>query len=108
MRLTNTAQRPIYASQWHQAFDLEDSAADTQPEFQKTDARLTGDDNLESIPLPDNQVLNPGVPQDIALVFSGDGVGDTLVVWSMEYRRSFLDGDKTWFAKERVAEVLLR
>lgn len=108
MRLTNTAERPIYALQWHQAFNLEDSAADTQPKFQKTDARLTGDDNLESIPLPSNQVLNPGVPQDIALVFSGDGVGDTLAVWSMEYRKSFLDGDSTWFVKERVAEVELR
>ena len=108
MRLTNTAERPIYAMQWHQAFNLEDSAADTQPEFQKIDARLTGDGNLESIPVPDNQVLNPGVPQDIALVFSGDGVGDTLAVWSMEYRKSFLDGDSTWFVKERVAEVELR
>jgi len=107
VRLTNTAERPIYAVQWHQAFDLEDSAADTQPEFQKIDARLTGDGNLESIPLPDNQVLNPGVPQDIALVFSGDGVGDTLAVWSMEYRKSFLDGDSTWFVKERAAEVEL-
>ena len=107
MRLTNTAERPIYAVQWHQAFDLEDSAADTQSEFQKIDARLTGDGNLESIPLPDNQVLNPGVPQDIALVFSGDGVGDTLAVWSMEYRKSFLDGDSTWFVKERAAEVEL-
>ena len=108
MRLTNTAERPIYALQWHQAFNLEDSAAHTQPKFQKTDARLTGDDNLESIPLPSNQVLNPGVPQDIALVFSGDGVGDTLAMWSMEYRKSFLDGDSTWFVKERVAEVELR
>lgn len=107
MRLTNTAERPIYAVQWHQAFDLEDSAADTQPEFQKTDARLTSDGDLESIPLPENQVLNPGVPQDIALVFSGDGVGDTLAVWSMEYRKSFLDGDSTWFVKERAAEVEL-
>lgn len=107
MRLTNTAERPIYAVQWHQAFDLEDSAADTQPEFQKIDALLTGDGDLESIPLPDNQVLNPDVPQDIALVFSGDGVGDTLVVWSMEYRKSFLDGDSTWFVKERAAEVEL-
>lgn len=53
-------------------------------------------------------MLNPDVPQDIALVFSGDGVGDTLAVWSMEYRKSFLDGDKTWFAKERAAEVELR
>lgn len=108
MRLTNTAERPIYALQWHQAFNLEDSAADTQPKFQKIDARLTGDDNLEAVPLPSNQVLNPGVPQDIALVFSGDGVGDTLAVWSMEYRKSFLDGDSTWFVKERVAEVELR
>ena len=84
MRLTNTAERPIYAVQWRQAFDLEDSAADTQPEFQKIDARLTSDEDFESVPLPDNQVLNPGVPQDIALVFSGEGAGDTLVVWSME------------------------
>ena len=108
MRLTNTAERPIYALQWHQAFNLEDSAADTQPKFQETDARLTGDDNLESIPLPSNQVLNPGVPQDIALVFSGDGVGDTLAVWSMECRKSFLDGDSNWFVNERAAEVELR
>lgn len=108
MRLTNTAERPIYAVQWHQAFNLEDSASEEQPKFQKIDARLTGDEDLESVPLPDNQVLNPGVPQDIALVFSGEGTGDTLVVWSMEYRKSFLDGDKTWFAKERVAEVELR
>ena len=108
MRLTNTAERPIYALQWHQAFNLEDSASEEQPKFQKIDARLTGDEDLESVPLPDNQVLNPGVPQDIALVFSGEGTGDTLVVWSMEYRKSFLDGDKTWFAKERVAEVKLR
>mgnify|MGYP007104153230 CR=1 FL=1 len=106
MRLTNTAERPIYAVQWRQAFDLEDSSLEEQPEFQKIDERRTGDEDLESLPLPDNQVLNPGVPQDIALVFSGDG--DTLVVWSMEYRKSFLDGDKTWFAKERVAEVELR
>lgn len=108
MRLTNTAERPIYAVQWHQAFNLEDSASEEQPKFQKIDARLTSDEDLESVPLPDNQVLNPGVPQDIALVFSGEGTGDTLVVWSMEYRKSFLDGDKTWFAKERVAEVELR
>ena len=106
MRLTNTAERPIYAVQWRQAFDLEDSSLEEQPEFQKIDERRTGDEDLESLPLPDNQVLNPGVPQDIALVFSG--AGDTLVVWSMEYRKSFLDGDKTWFAKERVAEVELR
>ena len=108
MRLTNTAERPIYAVQWHQAFDLKDSASEEQPEFQRIDERRAGDEDLESLPLPDNQVLNPGVPQDIALVFSGDGAGDTLVVWSMEYRKSFLDGDKTWFAKERVAEVELR
>lgn len=110
MRLTNTAERPIYALQWQQAFHLEDSslAADAQPKFHKIDARLTGDEDLESVPLPHNQVLNPDVPQDIALVFSGDGSGDTLVVWSMEYRKSFLDGDKTWFAKERVAEVELQ
>ena len=108
MRLTNTAERPIYAVQWHQAFDLEDSASEEQPKFQKIDARLTSDEDFESVPLPDNQLLNPGVPQDIALVFSGEDAGDTLVVWSMEYRKSFLDGDKTWFAKERVAEVELR
>lgn len=108
MRLTNTAERPIYAVQWREAFDLEDSSLEEQPNFQKIDARRTGDEDLESVPLPDNHVLNPGVPQDIALVFSGDGAGDTLVVWSMEYRKSFLDGDKTWFAKERVAEVKLR
>ena len=58
IRLTNTAERPIYAMQWHQAFNLEESAADKQPKFQKTDVRLTSDDNLESAPLPDNQVLN--------------------------------------------------
>ena len=31
MRLTNTAERPIYAVQWHQAFNLEDSASEEQP-----------------------------------------------------------------------------
>ncbi|QYH20291.1 hypothetical protein JKI95_05110 [Corynebacterium aquatimens] len=33
---------------------------------------------------------------------------DTLVIWSLEYRTSILDGSKSWLLSDPVAEVTLR
>lgn len=115
MRLTNTADRPIHAQQWHLAFQLEYSGQDeTQSRMQVTDHRTTGGDQLQEVPLSESLTLNPGVPMDVVVLFRAEpgaqpaAEADTLVLRSMEYRTSFLDGNTTWLTGNTAAEVRLR
>lgn len=118
IRLTLDAKRPMDWAQFMQAFDLENSAlpAQEQPRFDKQSTRLAGDEPLTELPLIGMTWPNPGVPMDIALIFKdADGTNpgaaenaDTLVISSMEYRKSFLDGSMRWLSGERTAEVALK
>ena len=115
MRLTNRADRPIHAQQWHLAFQLEYSGQDeTQSRMQVTDHRTTGGDQLQEVPLSESLTLNPGVPMDVVVLFLAEpgaqpaAEADTLVLRSMEYRTSFLDGNTTWLTGNTAAEVRLR
>lgn len=118
IRLTLDAKRSMDWAQFMQAFDLENSAlpAQEQPKFDKQSARLAGNEPLTELPLIGMTWPNPGVPMDIALIFkaSPDGTNpdaaanaDTLVISSMEYRKSILDGSMRWLLGERTAEVTL-
>lgn len=55
---------------------------------------------------------------DIAVVFTPADEGpqgqqlidaaDTLTIWTLEYKRSFLDNQMMWLPTQRMAEVSLR
>ena len=118
VRLTNTGSRPVHRPE--NAFSLEDSAkpADGQVKFVKWVSRITPSQRGDGVPLFQAINPNPGVPLDLAIVFTAppeeeDGTrrleeADTLVITSLEYRRSFLDNSMTWLPGERMAEVELQ
>ena len=118
MRLENTADRPISAPRLLTAFKLQDSGLPeaAQPKFGKINHRLTSPEPLKEVPFAGLVAANPGVPLDLAVIFTDPldgGAGsaaeaDTLVIWSLEYRTSILDGSKSWLLSDPVAEVTLR
>lgn len=119
MRLTNTSSRPISWSKYNTAFKLEASwlPEEQQPRFTRTTQRLIDDHPITEISSTNLAALNPGVPVDMAMIFadsldeSGAAVkaaeADTLVVWSLKYKKSILDGSTTWLTEDRSAEVSL-
>ncbi|PLA14982.1 hypothetical protein [Corynebacterium riegelii] len=118
MSLTNTQSRPV--TRLLSAFDLEVSGLpeEQQPRFLVSAARRSpGGEPLE-LPVYDVINPNPGVPLDIAVVFTPADEGpqgqqlidaaDTLTIWTLEYKRSFLDNQMMWLPTQRMAEVSLR
>lgn len=120
MQVTNTASRPVSAPRMLTAFALQDSTlpADAQPRFGKINHRLTGTDPLTEVPFAGLVAPNPGVPLDMAVIFTDPlddpaaagtaARADTLVISELEYRTSILDGSKSWLLGDPVAEVTLR
>lgn len=118
MRVLNTASRPIPASRLLTAFQLQDSNVPVgqQPKFAKINHRLTSEEPLTEVPFAGLIAPNPGVPLDMAVIFTDPldgGAGraadaDTLVISSLEYRTSILDGSTSWLLGDPVAEVALR
>ena len=118
MSLTNTSKRPV--TRLLSAFDLEVSGLpeDQQPRFLVSAARLSPGDQPLELPVYDVINPNPGVPLDIAVVFTPADEGpqgqqlihaaDTLTIWTLEYKRSFLDNQMIWLPTQRMAEVSLR
>ncbi|TVX82599.1 hypothetical protein [Corynebacterium sp. NML180780] len=115
MRLTNTASRPVPAPQFLMAFALEDShlGPEEQPDMRAAVVRKHSAEALTEVAPSEAISPNPGVPLDVALIFQGPSgtnaaEADTLVITSLEYRTSFLDGAKAWLTKDCAAEVSLR
>lgn len=117
MQLNNTSERPIGGTELQLAFDLEDSSKghDEQPRFTRSINRFYEQREGE-VPRDTFVSANPGVPVDIAVIFSpGDGgderaleAADTLVISTMEYRRSTLLDSMGWFSGIRMVEVDLK
>lgn len=119
MRLTNTSTRPISWAKYGTAFKLEASwlPEEEQTSFTRVTQRLIDDKPITEIPFTNLTALNPGVPVDMAMIFRDEYVepgaavkaaeADTLVVWSMKYKKSILDGSTTWLTEDRAAEVAL-
>ena len=117
MQLTNTESRPIPAYDLLVAFRLEDSNRDEeeQPKFVKSIVRMEEPGPLTELPAGRDVTLNPGVPMNVALVFTDPPAqeenalrateADRLSIWSLEYRESFLDGSMAWLLGELTAEV---
>ncbi|OFT80886.1 hypothetical protein [Corynebacterium sp. HMSC29G08] len=118
MRLTNTSKRPV--TRLLAAFDLEVSGLpeDQQPRFTPSVARLSPVGEPLELPVYDVINPNPGVPLNIAVVFTPVDdepqeqqridAADNLVIWTLEYKRSFLDNQMMWLPTQRMAEVSLR
>lgn len=119
MRLTNTSSRPISWSKYTTAFTLEASwlPEEQQPRFMRTTQRLIDGQPITTIAPTTLTALNPGVPVDMAMIFADSyedptaavkaEEADSLVVWSLKYKKSILDGSTTWLTEDRSAEVSL-
>ena len=109
LQMLNTSTRPVDVTSLNLMFSLEDPTlpAAEQPQVYAHTVRL-----VESVPgqVPFGPLAypNPDVPIDVAVIFDNAPEGaTTLVIESLEYRTSFLDGTKQWFTKDRAAEVAL-
>lgn len=109
LQMRNTANRPVDVTSLNLMFGLEDPTlpADQQPRLHARTVRLVGSVPGQ-VPFGPLAYPNPGVPVDVAVIFdNAPENATTLVIESLEYRKSFLDGSQRWFTKDRAAEVAL-